>query len=205
MLSPELDDVGILDTSGVDLSSGDVNGSTDVDAGADSSDGGLGPSDEQVRASMIHLLNPVLGSAFGSSVIEEGGNSKRKTEEGGSGGAAKKHRWMTVDELEESRFGRSKSYGRVHCKATYRCADCIDFWLGIGPLKRMYFAHLSPDFVTLARTKRTDSMRSEWNTMLHQCFPDYVKAKSRGWQPSHEDETEGVVPAIESPEIKAEE
>lgn len=41
-------------------------------------------------------------------------------------------------------------------------------------------------------------MRSEWNTMLHQCFPDYVKAKSRGWQASHDD-----VPAIESPEIKS--
>uniref|UniRef100_A0A1I7WKI0 Uncharacterized protein n=1 Tax=Heterorhabditis bacteriophora TaxID=37862 RepID=A0A1I7WKI0_HETBA len=35
----------------------------------DSGDLGLGPSDEQVRASMIHLLNPVLGSAFGVSCI----------------------------------------------------------------------------------------------------------------------------------------
>ncbi|WKX94209.1 hypothetical protein Q1695_011457 [Nippostrongylus brasiliensis] len=234
--SPELDDVGILDTSGVDLSSGDVNGSTDVDAGADSSDGGLGPSDEQVRASMIHLLNPVLGSAFGSSVIEEGGNSKRKTEEGGSGGAAKKHRWMTVDELEESRFGRSKSYGRVHCKATYRCALCgkpttlnstgsrwnlLRHVIMIHSDSKPYqcwdcdFIGIKSNVISHARQTNhrsddahditTDSMRSEWNTMLHQCFPDYVKAKSRGWQPSHEDETEGVVPAIESPEIKAEE
>uniref|UniRef100_A0A1I7WKA3 HNH endonuclease n=1 Tax=Heterorhabditis bacteriophora TaxID=37862 RepID=A0A1I7WKA3_HETBA len=33
---------------------------------------------------------------------------------------------MTADELEESRFGRSKNYGRVHCKATYKCAaECL--------------------------------------------------------------------------------
>lgn len=49
----------------MNLSTGEVNGTTETDPGADSSDGGLGPSDEQVRASMIHLLNPVLGSAFG--------------------------------------------------------------------------------------------------------------------------------------------
>ncbi|KHJ83781.1 hypothetical protein OESDEN_16516, partial [Oesophagostomum dentatum] len=121
--SPELDDAGGLDASSLNAS-GDLNGTLDLDAGADSSDGGsgLGPSDEQVRASMIHLLNPVLGSAFGSSIIEEVSGGKRKGDEGGSGGASKKHRWMTVDELEESRFGRSKSYGRVHCKATYKCA-----------------------------------------------------------------------------------
>ncbi|VDK47832.1 unnamed protein product [Cylicostephanus goldi] len=117
--SPELDDTGVLDAN----ASGDLNGGLDIDA-ADSSDGGsgLGPSDEQVRASMIHLLNPVLGSAFGSSIIEEVSSGKRKGEEGASSGSSKKHRWMTVDELEESRFGRSKSYGRVHCKATYKCA-----------------------------------------------------------------------------------
>ena len=27
-------------------------------------------------------------------------------------------------------------------------------------------------------------MRAEWNTLLHECFPDYVKAKERGWQMS---------------------
>ncbi|KIH65529.1 hypothetical protein ANCDUO_04144 [Ancylostoma duodenale] len=67
--SPELDDAGILDSSSINASTGELNGGMDLDAGADSSDGGsgLGPSDEQVRASMIHLLNPVLGSAFGVS------------------------------------------------------------------------------------------------------------------------------------------
>ena len=35
----------------------------DGDHGVNSNNGS--PSDEQVRASMIHLLNPVLGSAFG--------------------------------------------------------------------------------------------------------------------------------------------
>ncbi|VDM66516.1 unnamed protein product [Strongylus vulgaris] len=103
--SPELDDAGVLDASSLNAS-GDLNGGMDLDAGADSSDGGsgLGPSDEQ------------------SSIIEEVSGGKRKGEEGGSSGSSKKHRWMTVDELEESRFGRSKSYGRVHCKATYKCA-----------------------------------------------------------------------------------
>lgn len=71
--SPELDDAGILDSSSINASTGEINGGMDLDAGADSSDGGsgLGPSDEQVRASMIHLLNPVLGSAFGVSFPEE--------------------------------------------------------------------------------------------------------------------------------------
>ncbi|KIH65530.1 hypothetical protein ANCDUO_04145 [Ancylostoma duodenale] len=67
-------------------------------------------------------LNGVPCQVQLSSLIEEVSSGKRKGEEGGSSGASKKHRWMTVDELEESRFGRSKSYGRVHCKATYKCA-----------------------------------------------------------------------------------
>ncbi|XGW10774.1 hypothetical protein V3C99_012349 [Haemonchus contortus] len=235
--SPELDDVGILDSSTVNISGSDGNGAQDTDHGADSSDGGLGPSDEQVRASMIHLLNPVLGSAFGSSLIEEGGNAKRKGDETGSGGASKKHRWMTVDELEESRFGRSKSYGRVHCKATYKCALCgkpttlnstgsrwnlLRHVIMIHSDSKPYqcwdcdFIGIKSNVISHARQTNhrsddahditTDLMRSEWNTMLHQCFPDYVKAKSRGWQASHDDaDADAVVAAaIDSPEIKSE-
>ncbi|EYC20647.1 hypothetical protein Y032_0021g338 [Ancylostoma ceylanicum] len=246
--SPELDDAGILDSSSVNASGGELNGGMDLDAGADSSDGGsgLGPSDEQVRASMIHLLNPVLGSAFGSSLIEEVSSGKRKGEEGGSSGASKKHRWMTVDELEESRFGRSKSYGRVHCKATYKCALCgkpttlnstgsrwnlLRHVIMIHSDSKPYqcwdcdFIGIKSNVISHARQTNhrsddahditTDVMRSEWNTMLHQCFPDYVKAKSRGWQASHDDvaaiespeikSEDAVVHAIESPEIKSEE
>ncbi|VDO44564.1 unnamed protein product [Haemonchus placei] len=236
-ISPELDDVGILDSSTVNISGSDGNGAQDTDHGADSSDGGLGPSDEQVRASMIHLLNPVLGSAFGSSLIEEGGNAKRKGDETASGGASKKHRWMTVDELEESRFGRSKSYGRVHCKATYKCALCgkpttlnstgsrwnlLRHVIMIHSDSKPYqcwdcdFIGIKSNVISHARQTNhrsddahditTDLMRSEWNTMLHQCFPDYVKAKSRGWQASHDD-ADGdavVAAAIDSPEIKSE-
>ncbi|KAK5977830.1 hypothetical protein GCK32_001938 [Trichostrongylus colubriformis] len=235
--SPELDDVGILDSSTVNISGSDANGAQDTDHGADSSDGGLGPSDEQVRASMIHLLNPVLGSAFGSSLIEEGGNAKRKGDESGSGGASKKHRWMTVDELEESRFGRSKSYGRVHCKATYKCALCgkpttlnstgsrwnlLRHVIMIHSDSKPYqcwdcdFIGIKSNVISHARQTNhrsddahditTDLMRSEWNTMLHQCFPDYVKAKSRGWQASHDDADADalVAAAIESPEMKSE-
>ncbi|KAK6732910.1 hypothetical protein RB195_016968 [Necator americanus] len=236
--SPELDDTGIMDASTVNASTGDLNGGMDLDAGADSSDGGsgLGPSDEQVRASMIHLLNPVLGSAFGSSIIEEVNSGKRKGDEGGSSGASKKHRWMTVDELEESRFGRSKSYGRVHCKATYKCALCgkpttlnstgsrwnlLRHVIMIHSDSKPYqcwdcdFIGIKSNVISHARQTNhrsddahditTDLMRSEWNTMLHQCFPDYVKAKSRGWQASHDDaDTDVVVPGIESPEIKSE-
>lgn len=236
--SPDLDDLGILDASTVNLSTGEVNGTTETDPGADSSDGGLGPSDEQVRASMIHLLNPVLGSAFGSSFIEDGGNSKRKSDESGSGGASKKHRWMTVDELEESRFGRSKSYGRVHCKATYKCALCgkpttlnstgsrwnlLRHVIMIHSESKPYqcwdcdFIGIKSNVISHARQTNhrsddahditTDSMRSEWNTMLHQCFPDYVKAKSRGWQASNDDAEVDTITAsvIDSPEIKSEE
>ncbi|KJH44041.1 hypothetical protein DICVIV_09945 [Dictyocaulus viviparus] len=63
--SPEFDDVGILDSSTPNNSIGNVKNTLNGEGAADSTDGGLGPSDEQVRASMIHLLNPVLGSAFG--------------------------------------------------------------------------------------------------------------------------------------------
>ncbi|PAV81713.1 hypothetical protein WR25_15367 isoform A [Diploscapter pachys] len=86
------------------------------------------PSDEQVRASMIHLLNPVLGSAFGSSLFDENRGIKREAAKDESAPThptpTKKHRWLPADELEESRNGRSKAYGRVHCKATYKCALC---------------------------------------------------------------------------------
>ncbi|CAJ0606964.1 unnamed protein product [Cylicocyclus nassatus] len=232
--SPELDDTGVLDAN----APGDLNGGLDIDA-ADSSDGGsgLGPSDEQVRASMIHLLNPVLGSAFGSSIIEEVSSGKRKGEEGASGGSSKKHRWMTVDELEESRFGRSKSYGRVHCKATYKCALCgkpttlnstgsrwnlLRHVIMIHSDSKPYqcwdcdFIGIKSNVISHARQTNhrsddahditTDVMRSEWNTMLHQCFPDYVKAKSLGWQVKHEDvDADAVVAKLDSPEMKPEE
>ncbi|VDM55843.1 unnamed protein product [Angiostrongylus costaricensis] len=208
-----------------------VNGVVDGDGVADSSDGGLGPSEEQVRASMIHLLNPVLGSAFGIHIYiyillrkpsTPVNSNKRKGEESGSvGGSSKKHRWMTVDELEESRFGRSKSYGRVHCKATYKCALCgkpttlnstgsrwnlLRHVIMIHSDSKPYqcwdcdFIGIKSNVISHARQTNhrsddahditTDLMRSEWNTMLHQCFPDYVKAKSRGWQTGH-DEADG--------------
>uniref|UniRef100_A0A158P9Y6 C2H2-type domain-containing protein n=1 Tax=Angiostrongylus cantonensis TaxID=6313 RepID=A0A158P9Y6_ANGCA len=216
-----------------DDSNGYVNGIVDGDGVADSSDGGLGPSEEQVRASMIHLLNPVLGSAFGVSNLVFGPSTTKVSKSGSS----KKHRWMTVDELEESRFGRSKSYGRVHCKATYKCALCgkpttlnstgsrwnlLRHVIMIHSDSKPYqcwdcdFIGIKSNVISHARQTNhrsddahditTDLMRSEWNTMLHQCFPDYVKAKSRGWQAGH-DEADGdlVASAIESPEIKSEE
>ncbi|KJH44042.1 hypothetical protein DICVIV_09946 [Dictyocaulus viviparus] len=143
---------------------------------------------------------------------------------------------MTVDELEESRFGRSKSYGRVHCKATYKCALCgkpttlnstgsrwnlLRHVIMIHSDSKPYqcwdcdFIGIKSNVISHARQTNhrsddahditTDLMRSEWNTMLHQCFPDYVKAKSRGWQAGH-DEVDGdsVTTAIDSPDIKPE-
>ncbi|CAI4229724.1 unnamed protein product [Auanema sp. JU1783] len=176
---------------------------------SDSVDFGLGTSDEQVRASMIHLLNPVLGSAFGSAQIEET-NSRRRSD---YSPATKKHRWMTNGELEESRFGRGKNYGRVHCKATYKCALCgkpttlnstgsrwnlLRHVIMIHSESKPYqcfdcdFNGIKSNVISHARQSghrcddafdiTTDEMRAEWNAMLHACFPDYVKAKTRGWQ-----------------------
>ncbi|CAD6192498.1 unnamed protein product [Caenorhabditis auriculariae] len=180
-------------------------------------DFGLGATDEQVRASMIHLLNPVLGSAFGQLLDENSvtatthSNSKRKAA-GEEGTTTKKHRWLTADELEESRSGRGKNCGRVHCKATYKCALCgkpttlnstgsrwnlLRHVIMIHSECKPYkcwdcdFTGIKSNVISHARQSRhrsddahditTDEMRGEWNSLLHQCFPDYVRAKERGW------------------------
>ncbi|KAK6026703.1 hypothetical protein OSTOST_07313 [Ostertagia ostertagi] len=178
--SPELDDVGILDSSTVNLSGTDTNGAHDTDHGADSSDGGLGPSDEQVRASMIHLLNPVLGSAFGL--------CGKPTTLNSTG----------------SRWNLLRHVIMIHSDSKpYQCWDCDFIGIKSNVISHARQTnHRSDD----AHDITTDVMRSEWNTMLHQCFPDYVKAKSRGWQASNDDaDADAVVAAtIESPEIKAE-
>jgi len=65
-------------------------------------------------------------SIFQSSLFDENRGIKREAAKDESAPThptpTKKHRWLPADELEESRNGRSKAYGRVHCKATYKCA-----------------------------------------------------------------------------------
>ncbi|CAB3404835.1 unnamed protein product [Caenorhabditis bovis] len=187
-------------------------------------DFGLGPSDEQVRASMMHLLNPAFGSAFGfiddsflnaaSSATNNTTPSGKRKNADGSAPATKKHRWLPVDELEESRSARGKNCGRVHCKATYKCALCgkpttlnstgsrwnllrhvIMIHSDCKPYKcwDCDFTGIKSNVISHARQCRhraddahditTDEMRAEWNALLHECFPDYVRAKERGWQP----------------------
>lgn len=50
-------------------------------------------------------------------------------------------------------------------------------------------------------------MRADWNMKLHECFPDYVRAKERGWQPeeSPEKSAENAVPTLvkQEPELAA--
>ncbi|KHJ92995.1 hypothetical protein OESDEN_07102 [Oesophagostomum dentatum] len=84
----------------------------------------------------------------------------------------------------------------------YQCWDCDFIGIKSNVISHARQTnHRSDD----AHDITTDLMRSEWNTMLHQCFPDYVKAKSRGWQVKADDADEdALVPAIESPEIKSE-
>ncbi|CAI5441274.1 unnamed protein product [Caenorhabditis angaria] len=202
-------------------------------------DFGLGPSDEQVRASMIHLLNPALGLPFGFKMFDEnlfaaaaaaaanasgsGAGNKRKNADGHTP-ATKKHRWLPNEELEESRSSRGKNCGRVHCKATYKCALCgkpttlnstgsrwnllrhvIMIHSDCKPYKcwDCDFTGIKSNVISHARQCRhraddahdvtTDEMRAEWNLLLHECFPDYVRAKERGWQPE---------PVVEQPKIE---
>ncbi|CAI2343758.1 unnamed protein product [Caenorhabditis sp. 36 PRJEB53466] len=179
-------------------------------------------SDDQVRASMIHLLNPAFGSAFGlldaenlfATVTTPTSTSNKRRNGGESGLPSKKHRWLPVDELEESRSSRGKNCGRVHCKATYKCALCgkpttlnstgsrwnllrhvIMIHSDCKPYKcwDCDFTGIKSNVISHARQCRhraddahditTDEMRAEWNLRLHECFPDYVRAKERGWQP----------------------
>ncbi|KAF1766617.1 hypothetical protein GCK72_006575 [Caenorhabditis remanei] len=208
--------------------------SEDLKAETDSSDFGLGTSDEQVRASMIHLLNPAFGSAFGLLDTEamfgtpSTPTSGTKRRNGDSGSVpSKKHRWLPVNELEESRSSRGKNCGRVHCKATYKCALCgkpttlnstgsrwnlLRHVIMIHSDAKPYkcwdcdFTGIKSNVISHARQCRhraddahditTDEMRAEWNLRLHECFPDYVRAKERGWQPEESPEKK---PDEESP------
>ncbi|EPB67935.1 hypothetical protein ANCCEY_12975 [Ancylostoma ceylanicum] len=78
----------------------------------------------------------------------------------------------------------------------YQCWDCDFIGIKSNVISHARQTnHRSDD----AHDITTDVMRSEWNTMLHQCFPDYVKAKSRGWQASHDD-----VAAIETDVMRSE-
>uniref|UniRef100_A0A8R1HRV4 Uncharacterized protein n=1 Tax=Caenorhabditis japonica TaxID=281687 RepID=A0A8R1HRV4_CAEJA len=217
--------------------------SEDLKTEADVPDFGLGTSDEQVRASMIHLLNPAFGSAFGLDVENLFGNistppttSTKRRNGGESGGPSKKHRWLPVDELEESRSSRGKNVGRVHCKATYQCALCgkpttlnstgsrwnllrhvIMIHSDCKPYKcwDCDFTGIKSNVISHARQCRhraddahditTDEMRAEWNLRLHECFPDYVRAKERGWQPEVSPEKKPEVATLvkQEPELAA--
>ncbi|CAP31897.1 Protein CBR-LIN-26 [Caenorhabditis briggsae] len=194
--------------------------SEDLKAEPDSSDFGLGTSDEQIRASMLHLLNPGISfggidseNYFGTASTPSTPGTKRKNGEPGSV-PSKKHRWLPVNELEESRSSRGKNCGRVHCKATYKCALCgkpttlnstgsrwnlLRHVIMIHSDAKPYkcwdcdFTGIKSNVISHARQCRhraddanditTDEMRAEWNLRLHECFPDYVRAKERGWQP----------------------
>ncbi|CDH93452.1 Transcription factor lin-26 [Caenorhabditis elegans] len=196
--------------------------SEDLKTEPDSTDFGLGTSDDQVRASMLHLLHPVFAPAFGMLDAENifGAASKpttpasKRRNTDSNGAPSKKHRWLPVNELEESRSSRGKNCGRVHCKATYKCALCgkpttlnstgsrwnllrhvIMIHSDCKPYKcwDCDFTGIKSNVISHARQCRhnaedahditTDEMRAEWNLRLHECFPDYVRAKERGWQP----------------------
>ncbi|CAL2031048.1 unnamed protein product [Caenorhabditis brenneri] len=123
-----------------------------------------------------------------------------------------KHRWLPHCELEESRT--SKKYGRVHCKATYKCQLCgkpttlnstgsrwnlLRHVIMIHSESKPYkcwdcnFTGIKSNVLSHAKQCRhrlidpcdntTDEMRAEWNVLLHECFPEYIRAKERGWLP----------------------
>ena len=79
-----------------------------------------------------------------------------------------------------SRWNLLRHVIMIHSESKpYQCFDC-DF-IGIKSnvvSHARQSGHRSDD----AQDITTDDMRAEWNTMLHACFPDYVKAKNRGWQ-----------------------
>ncbi|EGT53503.1 hypothetical protein CAEBREN_14031 [Caenorhabditis brenneri] len=217
--------------------------SEDLKTEADNSDFGLGTSDEQVRASMIHLLNPAFGSAFGLLDSENifgtastPGSTPGKVRKNGENGSAKKHRWLPVNELEESRSSRGKNCGRVHCKATYKCALCgkpttlnstgsrwnlLRHVIMIHSDSKPYkcwdcdFIGIKSNVISHARQCRhraddahditTDDMRAEWNLRLHECFPDYVRAKERGWQPEETPEKKSDVEPTTPVKLETEE
>ncbi|KAF1766584.1 hypothetical protein GCK72_006542 [Caenorhabditis remanei] len=153
--------------------------SEDLKAETDSSDFGLGTSDEQVRASMIHLLNPAFGSAFGLLDTE----AMFGTPSTPTSGTKRRSRWNLLRHVIMS-----------HSDAkSYKCWDCD-------------FTGIKSNVISHARQCRhraddahditTDEMRAEWNLRLHECFPDYVRAKERGWQPEESPEKK---PDEESP------